>query len=171
MQLSDAARELLKAIEGTVKRDGVHVVYDDATGNPVIDLVGNPTIGHGHLMKDGEAFPKGITDDQADALLITDLRRFERGVAQRMRSLSGNQFDAFVIFAFNVGVFSLDKASAVNAYNMGRPEEVPARLALWSKARLNDGSLVESPGLKRRRHAEGMLFANGIDAAWKAWRS
>lgn len=173
MQLSDEGRQLLKALEGTVKRRGRHVVYDDATGQPYDPdaRVGNPTVGHGHLICGGKDYHDGLTDEEADALLLLDLGRFELAVRSALRGPTQQQFDAFVIFSFNVGQHSLKRASAVTAFNSGRKAEVPARLALWNKARLADGSLVENEGLKRRRHVEGMLFANGIDAAWKAWRS
>ena len=174
MNLSPEGRSLLKSLEGEVKRDGRHVVYDDATGRPFdpTRYVGNPTVGHGHLLKPGEDYSAGLSDGEADELLMRDLERFEVAVDGALTEpFCGQEFDAFVIFAFNVGVGSLKRASAVTAFNNGHKNEVPARLALWNKARLADGSLVENAGLKRRRHVEGTLFANGFESAWKAWRS
>ena len=38
------------------------------------DSAGNPTIGYGHLIKDGEDFSKGITKEKAGELLAQDTK-------------------------------------------------------------------------------------------------
>jgi len=41
------------------------------------DSAGNPTIGYGHLIKDGEDFSKGITKEKAGELLSQDTKTAE----------------------------------------------------------------------------------------------
>ena len=174
MKLTPEGIKLLKSLEGSVKRGGRHVVYDDATGAPFDEdrPVGQATIGHGHLLVDSEVWPDGLSEEGATALLKRDLIRFEKTVDSLITApIEPHERDAFVILSFNIGCAGLKRASAVKAFNEGRKGEVSARIKLWNKARLADGSLVVSNGLKRRREVEAMLFANGFDAAWKAWRS
>ena len=59
MKMSDKGIEWLKGLEGSVKVNGKHVIYDDATGKPVpagVPLPVGATIGYGHLVKPGEDF-------------------------------------------------------------------------------------------------------------------
>ncbi len=58
----------LKRDEGSVKNAaGRHIIY--------IDSVGHRTIGYGHLVLDGEDFSNGLSEAEADALLISDIHR------------------------------------------------------------------------------------------------
>jgi len=177
MNLSHSGIELLKALEGEVTADGRHIVYDDFDGSPwPYDTEkgrGNATIGHGHLLKNGEAFLDGLSEAEATALLRFDLAWAEKMVNETIPvAMTQQQFDAWVIHGFNLGHPNFTKrASSVRAFNAGRPEEVPWRMALWNKASLADGSTVLSPGLIRRRGATAALFATGYEAAWEAWRS
>ena len=174
MRITPEGIKLLKALEGSVTRSGRHVVYDDGTGAPITDIpIGGATIGHGHLLKDGEAFPNGLSEDEATALLRSDLAWAEKMVDDTItRPMTAQQFDAWVIHGFNLGQYNFTvRASSVKAFNAGRAGEVPARMQLWDKALLANGTTVKSPGLVRRRAATSALFVNGYEAAWKQWRS
>lgn len=175
MKISSEGIKLLKAVEGSVKRGRRHVVYDDGTGAPWNDdaPVGNATVGHGHLVKDGECFPDGLSDAEATALLQSDLAWAEKMVNKTITApMTQQQFDAWVIFGFNLGAPNFTKkASAVRAFNDGRAGEVPRRMQLWNKARMADGSSVVSLGLVRRRATTASLFVDGYIEAWKQWRS
>ena len=175
MKLTSEGMKLLKAVEGKVTSGGRHIVYDDGTGKPFDEdnPVGGATIGHGHLLKDGESFPDGLSEGEATALLRFDLAWAVAMVNKTITApMTQQQFDAWVIHGFNLGHRNFTKiASSVRAFNDGRANEVPARMQLWTKARLADGTSVKSPGLMRRRAMTAALFANGYDAAWKQWRS
>ncbi len=73
---------------------------------PYNDSLGYPTIGWGRLIRPGESFPDGITQDQADLLLLKDLETAEIDV----RSLISNFDDlceprqaVLTDMAFNMG--------------------------------------------------------------------
>jgi lysozyme len=102
------------------------------------------------------------TKEQADAALVADLERFERGVMAMVNvPLTQGQFDALVSFAYNVGLDDDADTFAeglgdstllrkVNAEDFaGAADEFPK----WNK---NDGKVML--GLKRRRAAEKALF-------------
>lgn len=61
------------------------------------DSAGNPTIGYGHLIKDGEDFSKGITKEKAGELLAQDTKTAVDAVNSKVTtSLSQTKFDAVV---------------------------------------------------------------------------
>lgn len=105
------------------------------------------TIGYGHYGADVAPNMK-ITQAQADAFLVADLKRFEDSVNATKLVINQNQFDALVSFAYNCGAGNLNKlvlgrsitqiADALLAYNKG-------------------GGKVLT-GLVRRRQAERALF-------------
>jgi len=151
-KLSPSGIALLKRLEGTVLRKGRHVVYKDQGGKP--------TIGYGHLIRPGEHYDKiGIGERWATDLLKADVTRFEIAVDEAVIvPLNQNEFDALVIFAFNIGETAFrTKASAVIELNATRRAEVGPRMKLWDKITV-DGKLVVSSGLVRRRAAEVKLF-------------
>ncbi len=63
---------------------------------------GNGTIGWGHNCGKCADFKDGITNEQGEALLKSDLAGFEKSVNGLGASLSQQQFDGLVSFAFNV---------------------------------------------------------------------
>jgi len=69
---------------------------------------GADTIGWGHKLKRGEAFPDGLTDEQAYDLLIQDLKIHENLVKRDIgidvyNSLDTNRKQMLIDFAFNLG--------------------------------------------------------------------
>ena len=66
---------------------------------------GSDTIGYGHKIQPGENFSKGITDAQAESLLIKDLQKALDQVNKEVggRPLSKKQMEMFVDFVFNMG--------------------------------------------------------------------
>jgi GH24 family phage-related lysozyme (muramidase) len=68
------------------------------------DAKGKSEIGYGHDIKPGEDFSRGITKDQADAILSADLTEFEPYVnAAVPDSCTQNQFDALMDFIYEEG--------------------------------------------------------------------
>ena len=66
------------------------------------------TIGYGHYGADVSPNMK-ITQAQADAYLVADLKRFEDSVNVTRLILNQNQFDALVSFTYNCGAGNLKK--------------------------------------------------------------
>lgn len=70
--------------EGRVVVEGTHQPYDDATGLPVKKgdpLEGKLTVGYGHLVKDGEDFWSGLSEEQAIDLHARDLQAHAKRAA------------------------------------------------------------------------------------------
>lgn len=107
------------------------------------------TIGYGHY---GADVTKGmrITQSRADALLVSDLAKFEAKVNkyQAKYNFNQNQFDALVSFAYNVG--SIDGLT-----NNGKRTiaQISTKFAAYNKS----GGKVLT-GLTKRRAAEKKLF-------------
>lgn len=123
------------------------------------------TIGVGHTGEvNGNPITQGltITKEQSRALLKSDLKAFEYTVNHYVRvALTQSQFDALVIFAFNIGRGAFVSSSALKRINAGEPvERVIERIAVWNKITLN-GKKVVSKGLVNRRNAEIALYARG----------
>ena len=135
MKISENGLNFIKEFEGRSL-----TVYND--------IADKPTIGIGHLIKPGEDFSDGITEDQALALLASDLDPVQRCVNDHSPTcITQNQCDALCSFAFNLGCSAL-----VTMLSHGW-ENVPAQIPRWNNA----GGKPNS-GLSRRRAAEVELF-------------
>lgn len=151
MQLSPAGIELLKALEGVEPE-------------PYRDSAGLLTIGAGHcLTKDELSAGKiycgdrvlrwkdgPLSDAEIDALLAEDVGWAEAAVEVAVRvPLEQHQFDALVIFCFNIGANAFRESTLCRLLNEGLFDEIPTQLARWARA---GGRVV--PGLVRRRQRE-----------------
>lgn len=140
MKISNTGLELIKSFEGCIL-----TAYDDSTG--VL------TIGYGHTSN----VTKGmvITQAQADALLIEDLSLAESCVNNYVTvTLTQNQFDALVSFAFNCGNGALKSSTLLKKLNSGDYTGASCEFLKWCK----DGRGNTMEGLLRRRQAEKELF-------------
>lgn len=108
------------------------------------------TIGYGHYGADVAPNMK-ITQAQAEAYLVADLKRFEDAVNAMGLILNQNQFDALVSFTYNCGAGNLKKLVTGRSL----PQIADAMLAY------NKGSGKVLPGLVKRRQAEQNLFNFG----------
>ena len=118
------------------------------------------TIGYGST--GGHVTPgKTITQAEADALVLKDVARFEKGVSDSITvPLNQNQFDALVSFAFNCGNSALAESTLRKRLNAGEDPNTVAKQELprWTSKGM--------AGLVRRREAEVNLFcAGGANAA------
>lgn len=126
------------------------------------DAAGLPTIGIGHLLtkqeRVGGKYADGITQDEAYDLLRKDLANFEALVNRLVRvPLTQNEYDALVIFAFNIGAAGFSLSTALIAINSGRLQDVPACMRKWCKITV-DGQKVVAKGLVNRREKEIKLW-------------
>jgi lysozyme len=140
MKISDKGKEILCLVEGCKTK-----IYRDTKGLP--------TIGVGHLLteeeiKDGR-FLKGITKEEVYQLLDKDLECFENALNDCIVvPLTQNQYDALVIFSFNIGVFAFQKSTLLKRLNQKKYKEVPEQIRRW----------VKQPELKGRREREVALW-------------
>ncbi|QNI31926.1 lysozyme [Alloacidobacterium dinghuense] len=117
------------------------------------DQVGVWTIGYGHTGA-GVASGLTITQDQADALLLSDIAAAVTFVNQVVSvPLQQNHFDALVDFAFNLGRASLSGSTLLRLLNAGNFDGAAGQFPLWDHA---GGKVVA--GLLRRRQAEQTMF-------------
>jgi lysozyme len=99
---------------------------------------------------------KVITTAEADELLQDDLDRFEKAVTRLVTvSLTQNQYDALVSFAFNVGISALERSTLLKRVNAKLFDQAKAEFAKWNRA---GGRPLA--GLTRRRAAEAALFGS-----------
>jgi len=99
-----------------------------------------------------------VTPEEAEALLIEDLKTSEEAVERLVKvDLTQNQFDALVSFVFNLGQGNFSKSTLLRKLNRGEYEGAAEEFVRWNKARV-EGELKPLAGLTRRRTAEAALF-------------
>ena len=163
INISDKGINLLKTLEGAVKQNGKHMIYDDQTGkaaNPNAPLPRGATIGYGHLIKPGENFIAGITEACATEILRADIAAAERAVQNNINvPLMQNQYDALVIFAYNIGAKNFANSTVVKYINNPhfKSSIYPDLKSAWVAWNKSGGRVM--PGLTRRRTKEWNLFA------------
>ena len=157
MKVSDSAVEVIKHHEGKRNR-------------PYLCPALLWTIGFGHVLypeqaklklEERKAYPlrpehdKIWSDGGIDAILRSDLARFENGVLRLCPSAinSQAQFDALVSFSFNVGLGNLQSSTLRMKYNRG---DIPGAATEFPKWNKGGGRVL--PGLTRRRLEEQALF-------------
>ena len=114
------------------------------------DVAGVQTIGIGHKLLPGESFPDGITQDQAQTMLIHDLTFVQNALTVLApASCTQNQWDALCDFGFNLGVGAL-KTLLSHGW-----DQVPTQMLRWDHA-----GGVEVAGLRARREAEVQMFTS-----------
>jgi len=149
MEISENGLKLLSEWEGEI----LHIYKDSA---------GLPTVGVGHLLtkeeRVGGKYEGGITHEQAMQILTNDLRRFERTVNDGVKvALNQNQYDALVIFAFNIGDGGFLSSTALRKINAKEFDRVPDAMQMWNKA----GGKIDD-GLINRRKKEIKLFLEPV---------
>lgn len=124
------------------------------------DSAGVPTIGWGTTRIKGQRVRMGMTctREQADEWLADDCRATVADLNDLIAvELMQFEFDALVVFAYNVGTSAFTKSSLLRAINSGATvtEDLFTR---WNKIHDPQGNVVVLPGLTRRRKAEFALF-------------
>lgn len=144
MRISQAGLDLIKSFEG------LRLETYKCLAN--IDTIGYGSTGP-HV-KPGLK----ITEKQAEDLLRKDVARFEKAVNDLITvSLSQQQFDALVSFAFNVGIGALETSTLRKRLNN---KEDPNKVAKEELKKWVKGENGPLPGLVRRREAETALFCS-----------
>lgn len=121
------------------------------------DSAGVPTIGWGHTRD--VVMGQTITAEQAEDMFLADIAPTETIVSNSVHvALNQNEYDALVIFAFNVGDTAFENSTllkTVNAKNFGA---VPEQMAQWRYITVG-GEKVVSQGLINRRAKEIALWS------------
>lgn len=108
-------------------------------------------------VKEGDSLP---SVGAAKELFARRLKHFEAGVDSLTRDdLKQQEFDALTSFAFNLGVQALATSTLVRRVNNAsdQPETIQLEFERWIFA---NGRRMR--GLWRRRHAEALLFNQGL---------
>ena len=160
-KISKDAIELLKSIEELKL-----LPYDDQTSNTINSYVSGATIGYGHLIKEKEweIYKGGISEEEANILFNNDLLPFETLVYNLVTAqLSQKEFDALVIFAFNIGEPQFKQSSVLKMVN-GKKGNYNTLEDAWMAFKYSQGKVLQ--GLINRRRAEYNIFTNGIYRRW-----
>ncbi|MDQ0629392.1 lysozyme [Pantoea agglomerans] len=98
--------EQLKIYEGTKQYQIKLGYYRDGKFWTYKDSLGYPTIGYGHLIKAGENFTQGLTEEQATNLLETDLAIARKDVSKLNVNLpiDSRWNDFLVLMVFQLGL-------------------------------------------------------------------
>ena len=140
-----------------ITQDGIDLIKRFEGFSPTVYFcpAGYPTIGYGHVVKKGEDFSAGITQDEAEKLLRIDAQIAERAVLRLITvPLTDGQFDALVSFTYNLGSGALQRSTLRRVINRQNHSNVPSQLMRWVWA---GGRKLR--GLVKRRKAEGVLYA------------
>jgi len=123
-----------------------HVLYPDQGKLKLADRTG-------YALKDADN--RVWTQGEVDALLRSDLARFESGVARMCPAAVGSQgrFDALVSFSFNVGLGTLQRSTLRSKFNRGDYEGAAAEFLKFTKA---GGKVLK--GLVNRRNDEVAMY-------------
>ena len=136
-----------KAVEFVKREEGcVLHVYKDTEGYD--------TIGVGHLIRKGETFPAGVTEDEAEDLLRKDLLSSAASIARLIHvPLTEGQYIALLSFTFNLGGGALQRSTLRSRLNRGEYASASEEFPKWCWA----GGKKEK-GLYYRRIREMNLF-------------
>ena len=139
MKLGERGTEILKYFEG-----GRLEAYQDS--------VGVWTIGYGHTK--GVLEGMTITQEGAEQLLQTELEEDEGYIENYVTvPLTQNQFDALVVWVYNLGPTNFRNSTLLKELNSGNYTAAGKEITRWNKA----GGKVLA-GLVKRREAEAKLF-------------
>ena len=139
MKLGERGTEILKYFEGCKL-----TAYQDS--------VGVWTIGYGHTK--GVYNGMTITQEEAEQMLLTELEEYE-GYIENMVTvpLTQNQFDALVVWIYNLGPTNFKNSTLLKELNAGNYNAAGQEITRWNIA----GGKVLA-GLVKRREAEAELF-------------
>jgi len=147
MTFSDNGKKLLKEVEGF-------------SLTPYKDSGGLWTVGWGHCT--GVYKPENVTMDDCERWFNEDAQEAARAVLRSISvPLAQNEFDALVVFVFNIGSTAFSSSGTLSALNRNDRPDFFLRWAQWNKVTKN-GVKVFDQGLLNRRIKEMLLFL-GVD--------
>jgi lysozyme len=124
---------------------------------------GKRTIGYGHVYTGKEKIKAPITEKEAEAILISDLKPINEYLYRTIPKLQQHQHDAIAAFIYNVGIGQFSTSTLKKCIDANECDEVVSREFMrWTRSKKSP--LAESvvvPGLVRRRTAELRMFVSG----------
>lgn len=168
VKANDEAINFLKQVEGSVMRNGYHIVYDDA--NPKVcwngvesfeafkkRCSGKPTIGYGFTAKNLVSKCK-MTQAEVDAELARLVKLCKNRLYKTIKvKLNKNQEIALISFIYNVGGANFAESTLAKKINEGDFVGASNEFARWKYTTVN-GKKVVSQGLINRRAKEKAMF-------------
>ena len=141
----------------TINERGLDIIRDsEGLRLEAYHLAGQWLIGYGHAAT-AEAGME-ITEDQADRLLVRDVRAAEAAVRRTVKApLNENEFSALVSLAYNLGSGAFSRTRVVARLNEGDYKGGARAFRYLITARIG-GERVVLDALVRRREAERNLF-------------
>lgn len=135
----------------------VLMVLEGFSAIPYKDIAGVWTNGYGNTAAVTKTTPP-VSQEQAQAQLVRHVNVFAAGLDRCLLvTPTQNQYDALMLWTYNVGVHAACSSSLMRRLNEGAlPSVWCAQLFRWNKVRVN-GRLVTSEGLTNRRKAEHTL--------------
>jgi len=155
MKFSEKGQDKLKQLEGFL---------------PVLtaDGAGYPTIGYGHKAKPGENWYGIISKEKASSIMMQDIAPLEGFLNNYINpKLTQNQFDALIIFMYNIGVTAFLNSSIFQDVKAAKFEEATVPWAKWinitkKEIDVKTGEMIKKlipvKGLINRRLQEIQLF-------------
>lgn len=117
-------------------------------------IAGYKTIGIGHLVRPGEDWSNGITEEEAIQLLRKNIASVEAAIHRLIYvPLSCPQFNSLCSFGFNLGSGAIQRSALRRYLNRGDYDEAAEEFPRWCWA---GGRKVR--GLLLRRLAEREMF-------------
>lgn len=174
-QQREPEKEIIPELSSSIELPSVAELISEFEGfspTKFVDSFGGATIigiGHvltadelasGRIYADGASIPfeNGITEQQAIQILSSELEPYRSRIEKMVTvSLTPNQRDALVSFAYNVGFAALSRSTLLKRVNAGEFDKVPEEFRRWNKGTL-DGTQSIIPGLVQRREAEIRLW-------------
>jgi lysozyme len=136
---SNKGLQLLKEVEGF-------------RAKPYKDTGGVWTIGYGTVIRNLNI--KSVTPQEAEELARNAVKHIEVTLNTVVSvPLSQNQFDALVVFIYNVGVQAFENSTLLKLLNEGKYDEAANEFKRW---KYDNGKEIE--GLLNRRKKEAALF-------------
>ncbi|MFN4196623.1 MAG: lysozyme [Caldimicrobium sp.] len=142
---------------------GIELVKRFEGFSPKIYLcpAGYPTIGYGHVVlpEERERFASGISKEEAEKLLIEELRKYEKKVISLLKNVKLHEYciDALVSFSYNCGIYAFRSSTLRRKILRGDLYDAADEFLRWVYA---GGRRLE--GLVRRRKAERELYLEGL---------
>lgn len=123
---------------------------------------GYPTIGYGHVVlpEEREKFRDGITEEEGEELLKSDLMKFERLIKTNLKAVKLHEycFDALISFTYNIGFYAFRASTLRRKIINGELLSAGDEFLRWVYA---GGKRLK--GLVVRRYLERELFLEGVN--------
>ena len=93
---------------------------------------GFKTIGWGHVILPNENIPNVITNEMAEEILISDIKKIIPSIFRLIKySINNNQFNALISFCYNLGAGTLQASTLRRKINRGEIKDAGDEFLKW----------------------------------------